>query len=76
MEKHFVGFTLCHISRAENAEADKLAKAAAYNAQLPPDVFFQVGFTLCHVPRAENAEADELAKAAAHNAQLPPDVFF
>ena len=42
MEKHFAGFMLRHIPRAKNAEADKLAKAATHNAQLPPDVFFQV----------------------------------
>ena len=40
MEKHFVGFMLRHIPRAENAKADKLAKATALNAQFPPDVFF------------------------------------
>ena len=28
MEKHFTGFTFCHIPRSENAEADELAKAA------------------------------------------------
>ena len=29
MEKHFTGFSLHHIPRNENAEADELAKAAA-----------------------------------------------
>jgi hypothetical protein len=28
MEKHFAGFTFCHIPRSENAEVDELAKAA------------------------------------------------
>ena len=42
MEKHFAGFMLRHIQRVENVEADELAKVAAHNAQLPPDVFFQV----------------------------------
>lgn len=41
MEKHFSGFTLRHIPRAENAEADELAKAAAQSQPLPLDVFFQ-----------------------------------
>lgn len=42
MEKHFIGFTLRHIPRAENEEADQLAKAAAQSTPLPPDVFYQV----------------------------------
>jgi hypothetical protein len=41
MEKHFAGFNVRHISRAENAEADELAKAAAQNLPLPPNVFAQ-----------------------------------
>jgi ribonuclease HI len=41
MEKHFEGFTLKHIPRSENSEADQLAKAAAQNEALPPDVFYQ-----------------------------------
>ena len=41
MEKHFAGFTLKHIPRNENSEADELAKAAAQNSSLPADVFFQ-----------------------------------
>ena len=40
MEKHFVGFTFCHILRSENAEADELAKVAALRAPVPTDVFF------------------------------------
>ena len=42
MEKDFVGFTLGHIPRAKNTEADELAKATTHNTQLPLDVFFQV----------------------------------
>ena len=42
MEKHYSGFTLRHIPRSENMEADELAKAASQNAPMPPDVFFQV----------------------------------
>ena len=41
MEKHFRGFTIIHIPRAQNDEADRLAKAAARKQQLPPDVFFE-----------------------------------
>jgi ribonuclease HI len=41
MEKHFVGFSLRHIPRSENLEADELAKAAAQKAPLPADMFFQ-----------------------------------
>lgn len=41
MEKHFTGFSLQHVPRAENMEADELAKAAAQNLTMPPDVFIQ-----------------------------------
>lgn len=41
-EKHFIGFSLKHIPRIENAEADELAKAAAQGLPLPIDVFYQV----------------------------------
>lgn len=40
MEKHFAGFTLRHIPRSENAEANELAKAVANSTPMPPDVFF------------------------------------
>ena len=41
MEKHFKGFTITHIPRAQNDEADRLAKATARKQQLPQDVFFK-----------------------------------
>ena len=41
MEKHFRGFTITHIPRAQNDEADRLAKVAARKKQLPPYVFFK-----------------------------------
>ena len=41
MEKHFRGFTIIHIPRAQNDEADRLAKAVARKQQLPPDIFFE-----------------------------------
>jgi len=41
MEKHFKGFTITHIPRAQNDEADRLAKATARKQQLPLDVFFK-----------------------------------
>jgi ribonuclease HI/probable phosphoglycerate mutase len=37
-EKHFKGFTVKNISRNDNSDADKLAKAAAQNSSLPQDV--------------------------------------
>jgi len=40
MEKHFKGFTTIHVPRAQNDEADKLAKAAARKQPLPPNVFY------------------------------------
>jgi ribonuclease HI len=42
LERRFQGFTLKHIPRAENADADELVKAAANNLPLPPDTFYQV----------------------------------
>jgi hypothetical protein len=41
MENYFNGFSIEHIERNKNIEADKLAKATAGIAALPPDVFFQ-----------------------------------
>lgn len=40
LEQKFQGFTVIHIPRAENEEADALAKAAAQGAALPPEVFY------------------------------------
>jgi ribonuclease HI len=42
MERHFKGYSVQHIPRDDNNEADKLAKAAARNQEMPPDVFFEV----------------------------------
>jgi ribonuclease HI len=42
MENHFKGFTVEHIERVKNTDADELAKAAASKAVMPPDVFFQL----------------------------------
>jgi ribonuclease HI len=42
MENYFKGFTVEHIERAKNTEADELARAAARRAVLPPDVFLQL----------------------------------
>jgi hypothetical protein len=36
MEKHFKGYSVQHIPRDDNNEADKLAKAAVRNQELPP----------------------------------------
>jgi ribonuclease HI len=40
MENFFKGFTMEHIERAKNTEADELAKAVGTKAVLPLDVFF------------------------------------
>jgi ribonuclease HI len=39
LERRFLGFTLKHIPRAENVEADEMAKAAANNLPIPEGVF-------------------------------------
>jgi ribonuclease HI len=42
MERHFRGFTIEHLSRKNNGEADELAKKAARGEAMPPDVFFEI----------------------------------
>jgi ribonuclease HI len=42
MERHFKGYSIQHIRRDDNNEAEKLAKAAAINQAMPPDVFFEI----------------------------------
>jgi hypothetical protein len=42
MEGHFKGYSVQHIPRGDNNEANKLAKAATRNQELPPDVFFEI----------------------------------
>jgi hypothetical protein len=42
MERHFKGYSVQHIPRDDNNEADKLAKAAARNQVMPPNVFFEI----------------------------------
>jgi ribonuclease HI len=42
LEKQFKGFTLQHIERNKNEEADTLAKAAAKGEPLPSDVFYHI----------------------------------
>lgn len=42
MEKHFKGFSLEHILRNQNGEADAIAKAVAKNLPLPKDVILEV----------------------------------
>jgi ribonuclease HI len=42
MENYFKGFTVEHVDRNKNTEADEMAKAAAHNTPLPVDVFLQI----------------------------------
>jgi hypothetical protein len=42
MERHFKGYSIQHIPRDDNNEAEKLAKAAARNQELPLVVFFEI----------------------------------
>jgi ribonuclease HI len=51
LERQFKGFTLQHVDRAKNEEADALAKAAARGEALPSDVFYHViGTPAVHSP--------------------------
>ena len=54
MEKHFRGFTIIHIPRAQDDEADRLAKAAFKKQQLPPDIFYEEIRTPSTRPKKEN----------------------
>jgi ribonuclease HI len=42
MERHFKSYSVQHIPRGDNNEADKLAKAVARNQAMPLDVFFEI----------------------------------
>jgi hypothetical protein len=42
VERYFKGCLVHHIPRNDNNEANKLAKAAAQNLAMPPDVFFKI----------------------------------
>jgi hypothetical protein len=42
LERQFNGFTLQHVDRARNEEADALAKAVARGEALPSDMFYHV----------------------------------
>jgi ribonuclease HI len=42
MKRHFKGHLVQHIPRDNNNEADKLAKAAARNQAMSPDVFSEI----------------------------------
>jgi hypothetical protein len=42
LERQFKGFTLQHVDRARNEEADALVKAAARGEALPSNVFYHV----------------------------------
>jgi hypothetical protein len=42
MERHFRGFTIEHLPRKRNGEADELAKTATRGEAMPPDVFFEI----------------------------------
>ena len=63
MEKHYLDFTLRHIPRSENMEADDLTKAASQNAPMPLDVFFQV-LTIKAVKQEEDGPAELCAIAS------------
>jgi hypothetical protein len=59
-EKQFKGFTLQHIERNKNEEADTLAKAAAKREPLPSNVFFHIVGT----PAIRNLEGLQITQDA------------
>jgi ribonuclease HI len=42
MGRNFKGYTVQHVPRDDNNEADRLAKVAAKNQEMPRDVFFEI----------------------------------
>jgi ribonuclease HI len=60
LERQFKGFTLQHVDRAKNEEADVLAKEAAKGEVLPSDVFYHVIGT----PAVHNPEGLEITQDA------------
>jgi hypothetical protein len=58
LERQFKGFTLQHVDRARNEEADVLAKAAAKGEALPSDVFYHVIST----PTVRNPEGLQITR--------------
>jgi ribonuclease HI len=60
LEKQLKGFTLQHIERNKNEEADTLAKAAAKGEALPSDVFYHVIGT----PAVRNPEGLQITQDA------------
>jgi hypothetical protein len=60
LERQFKGFTLQHVDRARNENADALAKAAAKGEALPSDVFYHVIGT----PAVHNPEGLQITQDA------------
>jgi ribonuclease HI len=60
LKKQFKGFTLQHVERNKNEEADALAKAAAKGEALPSDVFYHVIGT----PAVHNPEGLQITQDA------------
>jgi hypothetical protein len=58
LEKQFKGFTLQHVDRAKNEEADALDKAAAKGEALPSYVFYHVIST----PAVRNVEGLQITQ--------------
>jgi hypothetical protein len=50
MERHVRGFTMEHLPRKKNGEADELAKKATRGEAMPPDVFFEILTAPCIKP--------------------------
>jgi transposase InsO family protein len=60
LEKQFKGFTLQHVDRNKNEEADALAKAATKGEALPSDMFYHVIGT----PAVRNPEGLQITQDA------------
>jgi hypothetical protein len=60
LQKQFKGFTLQHVDRKKNEEADALAKAVAKGEALPSDVFYHVIGT----PAVRNPEGLQITQDA------------
>jgi hypothetical protein len=74
MERHFRGFTIEHLPRKNNGEADELAKKAARGEAMPPDVFFEI--LTAPSTRPVNSRSTQPMQLPAWIGELPSSLFF
>jgi hypothetical protein len=75
LERQFKGFTLQHVDRAKNEDADALAKAVARGEALPSDVFYHIiGTPAVRSPEGLQITNDNDGRLADTNNPVPAGV--